>query len=156
MLCQQCEQEAVHKNNPLLILCATDRAASWESRNVGGVVKSKGISNAGNRFLILHVSSENTLHVYVSESVCEYRRAVDNQTLENGLKNITKLHIWKVGDYFFAVLAMLFLCEVELSPPSNTEFENMYDLISVPSWQDTYVMFIFTVISKYFPQQFVF
>ena len=57
---------------------------------------------------------------------------------------------------FFAVLAMLFLCEVELSPLSNIKFENMYDLTSVPSWQDAYVMFIFTFMSKYFPQQFVF
>ena len=61
---------------------------------------SKVIRNAGNGFLILHVSSENTLHVYIAEAVCEYYRNVDSQTLENGLKTVTTLHIWKVGDYF--------------------------------------------------------
>jgi len=60
---------------------------------------SKGSSNAGSRFLILHVSSENTLHVHVAELVCEYYRNVDSQILENGLKTVTTLRTWKFGDY---------------------------------------------------------
>lgn len=44
--------------------------ATWESRAVASVMVSKGISNAGNGFLILHFRSENTLHVYIAESVC--------------------------------------------------------------------------------------
>jgi len=53
----------------------------------------KGSSNAGNRFLILRVSSENTSHVHIGESVCEYCRNVDSQTLENMLKTVTTLRI---------------------------------------------------------------